>query len=393
MINDIVFLSGVRTPFGEFNGSFKNLTATELGVMVSKEAILRSGVDKKEIDCVVFGNVIQTSKDAIYLARHIGLLSGLKVETPALTINRLCGSGFQAIVTGSEQLLLGEANFALVGGTENMSQTPHVIRGARSGLPLGKCKLEDTLWEGLTDTFTNLSMAASSENLGDKYSISRREVDEFAFLSQKRYSEANNLGYFKKEIIPVKTIVRGKEITIDKDEHPRETTIETLSKLKPVFKENGLITAGNASGINDGAASLIITTVKNAQRYNLKPIGRLISYGISGCDPYYMGIGPVSASKIALTKASFKLADIDLIEINEAFSPQYLACEKELELDREKTNVNGGAIAIGHPLAASGARITIHLLNELARRKKKYGLGSACIGGGQGIALIVEAFI
>lgn len=393
MDREIVLLPGGRTAFGTFGGTLRDYTATDLGVLAAKEALNRSGLRPDEIDHVVFGNVYQTSVDAAYLARHVGLRAGLPIEVPAFTVNRLCASGFQAIVSASLLLLAGEADFVLAGGTENMSQAPHVIRGARWGIPLGKSRLEDSLWEGLNDSYPNMPMAITAENLAEKYGITRIETDEYAMRSQMAAKSAIEEGRLKQEIVPIEVKgPKGEVKTFDTDEHPRPyTTMEGLARLKPVFKANGVITAGNASGICDGAAALVVTTAEKAAKRGLKPFGKVISWGVSGCDPSIMGIGPVPASKIALKKAGLGLDDMELIEINEAFSPQYLAVEKELRLDRKKTNVNGGAIALGHPVGASGARLTMTLLYELKRRGLKIGLASACIGGGQGLAIVLEA--
>ena len=386
---DIVILEGVRTPFGAFGGSLSKSTATELGIIASKGAIEKSGVAPDKIDNIIFGNALQTSVDAIYLARHVGLGAGIPQSTPALTVNRLCGSGFESIIQAARSLMLGEAEFVLAGGAESMSMAPHCSWGVRWGSRLKDDKLVDLLWAALYDPVAKLSMAQTAEKLADKRGISRQEVDEFALLSQQRTAEASKAGKFDEEIIPVMDN-SGKEL-LSSDEHPRaDSSIEALSKLKPYFKEDGTITAGNASGIADGASAMVLTTADNAEKSKLKPIGRLVNWGISGCDPTIMGIGPVPSSRKALDRAELSLSDIDLVEVNEAFSPQYLAVEKELELEREKTNVNGGAIAIGHPLAATGARLTMTLLYELRRRNKRRGLATACIGGGQGAAVIVE---
>ncbi|MGH7930581.1 MAG: acetyl-CoA C-acyltransferase, partial [Candidatus Binatia bacterium] len=332
----------------------------------------------------VFGNVLQSGPDAVYLARHLGLKSGIPHSVPALTVNRLCGSGFQAIISGAQMLALEEADYVLAGGTESMSQAPHVIRGARWGIPLGAARMEDSLWSALTDSYCNLTMAGTAENLARKYGITREQADDFAFESQMKTKAAQESSRFSQEIIPVAGV-------LEKDEHPRpDTRREELAALKPAFKKDGIITAGNASGITDGAAALVLTTTGKAAQRGVKPLARIVSWGIAGCDPSIMGIGPAFAIEMALQRAGLALDRIDLIEVNEAFACQYLAVEKELGLDRTKVNVNGGAIAMGHPLGASGARITATLVYELNRRKARYALGSACIGGGQGIALILE---
>lgn len=390
----IVFLSGVRTPFGTFGGSLKELTATQLGVTAAKAAIAKAGIAANQISHVVFGNVIQTSKDAIYLARHVGLQAGCPQEVPAVTVNRLCGSGFEALVQAARMLMLGEAEFILAGGTESMSQAPHVIRGARWGLRLNAGELEDVLWAALTDTQCGLSMAQTAEKLAEKYGITREATDEYAYTSQMRAKAAWADGRMAEEVIPVELPAkRGETQLFEIDEHMRpETTLEGLAKLRPYFKADGTITAGNASGIVDGAAAMVMTTESIAQKYGLSPIGRLMNWGFAGVDPSIMGIGPAPASRNALQRADLQLDNMALVEINEAFGPQYLAVEKELGLNREITNVNGGAIAIGHPLAASGTRLTLTILHELRRRGEKLGLASACIGGGQGAAVIVEAY-
>jgi len=388
---EIVFLSAKRTPFGSFGGSLRNLSATDLGVLAAKAAIKSANINPSQIDQVIFGNVMQTSADALYLARHIGLRAEIPQVAPALTLNRLCGSGFQAIISGAEQLALGEANCVLVGGTESMSQSPHIIRGARFGLTLGKHELEDALWSGLTDSFVNMPMAITAENLAEKYQISQNEVDAYALQSQTCYQEALKNGFFDDEIFSVEVFEGKKNKILVHDEHPRpNTTLEQIQKLPKVFKKNGVIHAAAASGICDGAAALLMATRQFAEQNQLKPIGRLIHFGISGCDPTIMGIGPVPAILKALQNSNLTLDSMDLVEVNEAFAPQVLAVQKELKIDQTKFNIHGGAIAIGHPLAASGARITAHLLHALKKCNLKLGLGSACIGGGQGIALIIE---
>ncbi len=389
---DVVVLSAVRTPFGTFGGSLKDHSATLLGAHAARAAIERAGVDAGEFGHTYFGNVIQTSADAVYLARHVGLQAGLPEEVPALTLNRLCGSGFQAVISAAEDILLGNSNVCLAGGTESMSQAPHVVRGARWGLRLGPAvPFEDSLWEALTDTHCGFSMAQTAENLAEEYDLAREDVDEYALRSQRLAKQAWDEGRFDAEVVPVTVGRKGRETEFARDEHLRpETTLEALAGLKPYFKEDGLVTAGNASGIGDGAAALVVADAAYAEANGLGTMGRLISWGVAGVPPRIMGIGPAPAARLALERAGLELSDIDLIEVNEAFAPQYCAVEKELGLDREKVNVNGGAIALTHPLGATGARITTHLLHELKRRGGGVGLGSACIGGGQGIALIVD---
>jgi acetyl-CoA acyltransferase 2 len=392
MSKEIFFVSGARTAFGAFGGALKDLTATQLGVIAAQAAMARAAIDPKEVEHVVFGNVMQTSQDAIYLARHVGLRAGCRIETPALTVNRLCGSGFEAIVQGARLLLLGEAEVVLVGGTESMSQAPHIIRGARWGLRLNAGKLEDYLWESLLDANCGLTMAQTAEKLADMLGIGRAACDEYALLSQKRAAEAWESGKLAEEVAPVEIPGKKSATLFARDEHPRpETTLEGLARLTPYFKKDGTITAGNASGMVDGAAAMVMMTAGAAEKHGAKPMGRLVNWGFAGVEPSLMGLGPVPASRNALQRADLKLEQMHLVEVNEAFAPQYLAVEKELGLRRETTNVNGGAIALGHPLAASGTRLTLTILHELRRRKQKYGLATACIGGGQGAAVIVEA--
>ncbi|MCI0331536.1 MAG: acetyl-CoA C-acetyltransferase [candidate division Zixibacteria bacterium] len=392
MADEIVVLNGARTPFGEFGGSLRGLSATELGVVAASEAIQRSGIKREWIDQVVFGNVMQTSGDAIYFARHIGLKCGLPQSVPALTVNRLCGSGLEALVCGTRLIKTGEAEFVLVGGAESMSQAPHVIRGARWGLDLGKGQMEDSLWVALVDSYNNLGMANTAENLAERYKISREACDEFAYTSQMRAVAARKKCYLSEEIVPVEVKGRKGDVSlVDKDEHIRpDTTLEGLAKLRAVFKKDGVVTAGNASGINDGAGALILTSKAKAKELNLPYLGKVIAWSAVGVDPDVMGIGPADAIRTLLKKARVNLDEVDLFEINEAFAAQYLAVEKELELPRDRTNVNGGAVALGHPLAASGARLSLTLLMEMKRRKSHYGIASLCIGGGQGIACLFE---
>ncbi len=392
---DIVFLSGKRTPFGTFGGSLKDYTATDLGVFSAGAALDAADIDRAEVSHVFYGNVMPTSSDGAYLARHVGLRSGLPVETAALTVNRLCGSGFQAIVSGAQEILLGGAQAALCGGTESMSQAPHVVRGARwGGLRLGPAggAFEDTLWEALLDSHCGLSMAQTAERLAERYGVTRDEADTVALNSQRRAKAAWDAGRYDAEVSPVAVKTRKGEVEFGVDEHMRpDTTMARLARLRPYFKKDGLVTAGNASGIGDGAASVVLADAAWADRAGATPLARLVSWAFAGVDPSIMGIGPAPAARAALAKADLGLEDMDLVEINEAFAAQYKSVEKELGLDPARTNVNGGAIAITHPLAASGARITLHLVHELRRRGARYGLGAACIGGGQGGAVVVEA--
>ncbi|HKU67026.1 MAG TPA: thiolase family protein [Candidatus Baltobacteraceae bacterium] len=388
---DIVVIAGARTPFGNFGGVLAGLSATDLAVHAAQAAIERSGVSKERIDDVVFGNVMQTSADAIYLARHVGLRAGIPIGVPALTLNRLCGSGLQAILTAANSLMLGQTTYALAGGTESMSQAPHVVRGARNGFPLGlQVKFEDTLWEALTDSYNGMPMAITAENLADRYKVSREACDEFALRSQEGALAAQGNGYFAEEIAPIEIKDRkGNITTIDRDEGPRAgLSMEKLAKLPPRFRKEGVVTPGNASGITDGAAAVVLTTVKQARADNLRWIGRLVASSVVGVDPDIMGIGPAVAIPKALERAGVRASDIAVMEINEAFAPQVLACLKELNSDGAKLNPHGGAIALGHPLGASGARIAYTAIHELRRSGGGYGVASACIGGGQGIAAV-----
>jgi acetyl-CoA acetyltransferase family protein len=393
--SDIAIVSGARTPMGRYCGKLRDFTAMELAAVAAKGAIERAQMDPNEFDHAIFGNAQQTSGDALYGARHVALRAGLPIETPALTVNRLCGSGMQAIVSAAQLIQLGEAQRVLAGGMESMSQAPHVIRGARWGLALGESKMEDSLMVALLDTWCGLQMANTAELYGEQQGITREMQDEFALESQFKAGAAQKACRLKEETVPVPLKNRKGEPSgemFEQDDHLRpETTMEGLAKLKPAFGKNGTVTAGNASGIVDGGAAVVVMSVDEAQKRGKKPLGRIVSWGIAGVEPKIMGRGPVPATRIALEKAGLKLEDMDLIEVNEAFAAQYLAVEKELGLDRTKVNVNGGAIALGHPLGATGTRLVITLLHELRRRGGKYGLATACIGGGQGIAMIVEA--
>lgn len=389
---EVVIVAGARTPMARYAGAFKDISALELGACAAREAIRRAGVDPEEFDHVVFGNVMQTSADALYGARHIGLKAGLKKETPAVTVNRLCGSGIEAIAQAAQRVLLGEAKMVLAGGTENMTQAPHVIRGARTGFRLGEGRLEDSLLAGLLDSYCGCTMADTAENLAGEYGITRRASDEYALRSQQAAEAAAKACFMKEEIVPVEVKQGRKTALVSEDDHRRpETTMEILEQLPPAFRKGGIVTAGNASGIVDGAAAVVVTQAQTAKERGLKPLGRILSWAAVGVEPRLMGIGPVPATEKALARAGLKFAQMDRIEVNEAFAPQYLAVEKALGLDRDKTNVNGGAIALGHPLGATGTRLVLTLLLELRRRGLRYGLATACIGGGQGIAMIVEA--
>jgi acetyl-CoA acetyltransferase family protein len=391
-ITDAVILHGARTPMARYTGAFDQTSAIDLGAAASREAIKRSGADPAEFDHVVFGNVMQTSADGLYGARHVGLKAGLPIETPAVTVNRLCGSGIESISQAAQRLLLGEATLVLAGGMENMSQCPHVIRGARTGFRLGEGKLEDSLMSGLYDTFCGFSMSETAENLAAEQGITRRASDEYALRSQQAAEAAFRACRMKEEIVPVEVKKGKKTAMVSEDDHRRpDTTMAILESLQPAFRKDGMVTAGNASGIVDGAAAVVVTHAKIAKERGLKPLGRIVSWATAGVPPRIMGIGPVPAIQKALALAGLKLGQLDLIEVNEAFAAQYLAVEKVLGLHRDKTNVNGGAIALGHPLAASGTRLVLTLLLELRRRNARYGVASACIGGGQGIALVVES--
>ncbi len=395
MTRDLVFLSAVRTGFGSFGGTLKDQSATDLGAAAARCAVARSGLAPADVQHVIFGNVLQTSGDAAYLARHVGLRAEVPVPVPAVTVNRLCGSGFEAVIQGAHRIQLGEADAVLAGGTESMSQAPHVLRGSRWGLKLGASpKLDDTLTEALRDAHCGLPMGETAERLAERYDISRAECDEYAARSQAGAAAGWKSGVFAPEVvpIPVRNPKTKQAESWAADEHMRpDTTPAVLGKLPPVVRENGLVTAGNASGICDGAAALVLASGDLARERGLRPLGRLVSWATVGVEPEIMGIGPAPAALEALRKAALNLDAMDLIEVNEAFAAQYLAVERELGLPRERTNVDGGAIAVGHPLAASGARITAHLLHALRHRGGRYGLGAACIGGGQGIAVVVEA--
>jgi acetyl-CoA acetyltransferase family protein len=392
MPESVFILGGARTPMTQYVGALKDVSAIDLGATAARGALAKTAVQPDWVDHVVFGNVQQSSVDAHYGARHVGLKAGLPIEVPALTVNRLCGSGIQAVVSGAHHIQTGEAGVVLAGGMENMSQVPHIMRGLRSGLKLGQGKLEDWLWEGLTDPYAGCSMAITAENCAEKYGITREEADAYALRSQQLAHKAWTSCAMKDEVVPVEIKGRKGVTLVEQDDHLRpETTLEVLAKLPPAFKKDGVVTAGNASGIVDGAAALVIAGQAAVEARGLRPAGRIVSWATVGVEPTLMGMGPAPAIRRALDRAGLALADLDLIEINEAFAAQYLACEKELGLDREKVNVNGGAIALGHPLGASGARLLLTLLLELRRRGKRYGVASACIGGGQGIAMIIEA--
>jgi len=388
----VYIVAARRTAFGAFGGKFRDVSAIELGKKSTIAVLEDAKLDPSHVKSVIFGNVIQSSADAAYLARHIGLGAGIPVASTALTVNRLCGSGFQALVNAFQEIVLGDADIVVAGGTENMSQAPFAVRNARWGINLGEDrKMEDTLWSGLTDSYINLPMGITAENLAEKYSITRLDCDEFALASQERWAKAHSSGNFSAEITPVEVKVKRKVVSVDSDEHPRVgVTLEQLQKLPPVFKKNGTVSAGSASGICDGAASLLVASEEACNAHNLTPLVKVVSYGIAGVDPSIMGIGPCPAIRMALTNAGKTLTDMALVEVNEAFAAQYIAVEKELGLDRSITNACGGAISLGHPLGASGARIATHLTHALKRTGEQFAVGSACIGGGQGIAVLLE---
>jgi acetyl-CoA acyltransferase 2 len=389
--NDVVILDGARTSVGTFMGALKGITATELGAHAARAAMERANVDANDIDAVYVGNVVQSSSDAVYIARHVGLKAGVPMSTPALTVNRLCGSGLEAILQAARSIRLGEAKLVLAGGAENMSQAPFAMRGTRDGWGLGGQQVEDTLWSALTDLYGGCSMAETAENLAEQYQIGREEQDEFAYRSHSLATQARERGRLALEIAPV--TIKGKkgDTIVAHDEHIRpETTLAKLSTLPARFRQNGTVTAGNASGINDAAAMVLVSSYGYAKERGLPILGRIVSWGIAGVDPKIMGIGPAPATRIALERAGMDIGQLDVIEANEAFAAQYLAVEKELGWDRNKANLNGGGLSIGHPLAATGARITLSALYELREQGKQYALSTMCIGGGQGIAAIVE---
>ncbi|MFQ5876097.1 MAG: acetyl-CoA C-acyltransferase [Acidobacteriota bacterium] len=389
---DAVIVAGARTPMAEYNTHFRDISETELGGIAARAALARSGIDPGRVDHVVFGNAVQTSANACYGARHVGLKAGLPERVPALTVNRLCGSGLQAIVTAAQWIALGEAEAVLAGGMENMTQSPHVARGLRSGRRMGHLALEDSLVAALLDAQCGFSMSQTAENLARERGVSREDADRFALRSQRAAEAAWRAGKHGEEIVPVTVRERGEEIVVDADNHRRpDTTLEELARLPAAFGGSGHVTAGNASGIVDGAAAVMVVSPALARSLGARPLGRVVAHAESGVPPRIMGIGPVPSIRAALQTAGLSLREIDLFEINEAFAAQYVAVEKELGLDRERVNVNGGAVALGHPLGATGTRLALTLLLELRRRGGRYGVASACIGGGQGIAVVVEA--
>lgn len=392
-VKGVFVVAAKRTPFGAYGGKLMNFSAIDLQEVASRAALAAGSIKPEWINSVVIGNVFHATADGAYLARHSAIRVGVPIPVPAYTVNRLCGSGFQAVVSGTHDILMGDSEVVLTGGAENMSLSPHTIRGIRFGVRLGQeIQLEDTLWSGLTDLQIKTPMGVTAENLADKYGLTREDCDAFAYRSQQRWKKANDAGVFKAEIAPVTVKTKKGQEIVDTDEHPKpQTTLEGLAKLPAVFKKNGRVNAGNASGICDGASCVILASEKACKEHNLTPLAQVTGYGIAGCDPSIMGIGPVPAIEALLKATNKKLSDIDLVDVNEAFAAQCLAVEKALGVDPEKFNVNGGAIAIGHPVGCSGSRITGHLAYELKRRKNKLAIGSACIGGGQGIAVLLES--
>ncbi len=397
MQNDIVIVGGARTPMAEYVGTpgygkFKDLSAMELAAIASKAALERSKVAPDAIDHVVMGNALQTSVDALYGARHVGLKAGVPQHVPALTVNRLCGSGLQSIVSGAQLILLGEARTVLAGGMENMSQAPHVIHGMRAGVGFGQQQaIVDSLFASLLDPVGGLYMAQTAEKIAKRLGITREEQDAYALRSHQLGAKAVQSGRFAAEIVPVVVKGRKGDETVSTDDHIKpDTTLEGLAKLRAAFGKDGTVTAGNASGIVDGAAAVVVTSAAQAKAAGLDVWCHVRGWAYVGVDPTEMGIGPVPAIRKVCEQAGLKLDQIDLVEINEAFAGQYLGCEKELGLDRARCNVNGGAISLGHPLGASGTRLVLTLMHELRATKKRYGVASACIGGGQGIAVLIE---
>lgn len=390
---EVYLVEGARTAFTSFGGSFAQVNAVDLGAATAIEALKRANVEANQVDHVIYGNVIHSHTNASFLSRHIGLKAGVPVEVPAYSVNRLCGSGAQSIVSAAQLILLNEAQIVLAGGAENMSMSPYANFTSRfGGSKTGPMQFDDMLMCTLTDEYVGSGMGMTAEKLADQYEISREEQDAFALLSQQRATKARENGTFAKEIVAVEVTSRKGTKLISEDEHIKaDMTEEKLSSLRPSFKQDGSVTPGNASGINDGAASVILASEKAVRENGLIPLAKIIAWGTAGVDPSIMGIGPVPAIRQALERADLRLEDMDLIEINEAFASQYIAVEKELGLDREKTNVNGGAIALGHPVGASGTRILLSLAYELQRRELTYGVASLCIGGGQGIAVIIKS--
>jgi acetyl-CoA C-acetyltransferase len=389
-MKDIVLVSGVRTAIGSFGGSLKDFSASDLGAIAIREAVKRAGVAPEQVDEVAMGCVGQAAEDA-YLSRMASVKAGIPVEATAITINRLCSSGLQAIVTAAMEISCNFAEIVVAGGAESMSNLPYYLRSARFGYRMGHGELEDGLVTALSDPFTRSHMGITAENVAEKYHVTREQQDQFALESQQNAAKAIAAGVFKDDIVPVKVkLSKTEEKTFDTDEHPRKTTPESLAKLRPAFKKDGTVTAGNASGVNDAAAAVVMMTTQKASALGLKPVVRLVDAAAAGVPPEIMGIGPVPAVKKLLKKTGVKLDDIGVIELNEAFASQSVACIHELGLNPCLVNVNGGAIALGHPIGASGCIITLKLINEMVRRQSKYGMATLCIGGGQGLAVLFE---
>ena len=390
-MTDIVLVSAVRTAVGDFGGSLASMSPTDMGVVTAKEAIARAGIEPSDVDQAFYGSVIHTEPRDMYVSRTIALGAGVDKRAPALTVNRLCGSGLQAIVSGIQALMLGDAKIVLAGGAESMSRSAYILPSARWGQKMGDVSATDMMTAALHDPFGHGHMGVTAENVADKYDISREEQDAFAVESHRRAAAAIEAGYFDDQIVPITIKSRKGDIVFKTDEHVRtDASLENMAKLRTVFKKDGKVTAGNASGINDGASSLILMTAEEAEKRGLKPMARVVSYGHAGVDPSIMGIGPVPAMENALAKANLSVSDLEVVESNEAFAAQACAVTAQLGLDPAKVNPNGGAVAIGHPIGASGAIITTKLLYELKRTGAKYGAATMCIGGGQGIALIIE---
>ena len=388
---EVVVVSGVRTAIGDYGGSLKDLAPTELAAQVVRDAVKRAKVDPREVGHVVFGNVIHTEAKDMYLSRVACIKGGLPHETPALTLNRLCGSGLQAIVSASQAILLGDADLAVAGGAESMSRAAYTLPNLRWGQRMNDGGTIDMMVGALTDPFDTVHMAITAENIAEKWKITREQQDELAVESHRRAINAIEKGYFREQILPVELKTRKGTTLFDKDEHPRaDASLEGMAKLRAVFKKDGSITAGNASGINDAAAAVVLMEKSAAAKKGLKPMARLVSYALAGVDPKYMGIGPVPASRKALEKAGLKIEDMDVIEANEAFAAQALAVACDLKFDMKKTNPNGGGIGLGHPIGATGCIVTVKALYELQRSGGRYALVSLCIGGGQGMAAILE---
>jgi len=389
----VFVVAAKRTPFGAFGGSLKAHSPVDLQVLAANSAIQAAGIAPEKINSVCIGNVLSASSaDTPYISRHVALRCGLPIPTPALTVNRLCGSGFQSIVNGVQEILLGDSQIVLTGGSDNMSLAPYGVRDIRFGTRLGvDPKLEDMMWTSLTDQLSGTPMGVTAENLAEKYGLTREEVDAFAIRSQQLWAAAAQAGHFTDEIVPITLKTRKGPVEMTLDEHPKpKTTIEQLAKLPTVFKKGGVVTAGSSSGICDGAGAVIIASEEAVAREGLTPLARIVGYGVAGCEPTIMGIGPVPAIEAMCAKTGVSLGQVDQIEVNEAFGAQALSVQKALDIPNEKFNTCGGAIALGHPLAASGSRISGHLVHKLRRLDQKYGIGSACIGGGQGISILLE---